>query len=553
MLRFRRRLAVRVLAPIIGFTLLLGIAVIAFAIYATSRFSNEQAATNLRLRTYTARQIADDHLGRDQPLSDHSDSAAGRDRRIKAQLAMEDFARTNEVQIIVFDEARQRQSELGDLAIKIPEAFWTSRDERQDFESDGQRYQAQILAFEPWHWRIAVIQNRRTYDLVQRELLHGAGLAAAVLAAALLFFLAYLVAIMRRPIDAIIADLKAGKRPDYAGIAEFEFLSTSIAKMMSSEQEKTAVIEGYRDHLAQLVGERTAELAQTNEELQKANRDLAETHLQLLQAEKLASIGQLAAGVAHEINNPIGFVKSNLFTLDTYVRDLLRLLETYQQAEPALAGMPALRQAISDLKREIDFDYLRQDLGSLIAESKDGLERVKLIVQDLKDFSRAGGDDEWQATDLNRCLDSTLNIAASEIKRKADVVKAYGELPLVECLPSQLNQVFLNLMVNAAHAIDGHGTITLSSGRSEGWVWIAIADTGSGISPETMKHIFDPFFTTKPVGQGTGLGLSVSYSIVSRHSGRIEVDSELGRGSTFRVWLPIARAPQAEASPANAG
>jgi len=299
----------------------------------------------------------------------------------------------------------------------------------------------------------------------------------------------------------------------------------------------------YQQKLVNAIGE----LEREKEEQRRLIGKLEEAQNQLLQSEKLASIGQLAAGVAHEINNPVGFVNSNLGTLNRYVQDLLRLLDAYGAAETTFEVVPANFQSVGNLKAEVEFDYLRDDVGVLIRESQDGLDRVRKIVQDLKDFSRVDSSQEWQRADLNKCLDSTLNVAANELKHKAEVVKAYGTIPEVECLPSQLNQVFLNLLVNAAHAISGHGTITLSSGSEEGFVWLAVADTGTGIAPEHLKRIFEPFFTTKPVGKGTGLGLSVSYNIISKHGGRIEVDSEVGKGTTFRVWLPIAHGPVATA------
>ncbi len=270
---------------------------------------------------------------------------------------------------------------------------------------------------------------------------------------------------------------------------------------------------------------------------------------QLMQSEKLASIGQLAAGVAHEINNPIGFVNSNLGTLDNYVRDLLRLLDAYEEASSKAVAPPPNLEPVAALKQEVDFNFLKDDVRCLLSESKEGLERVKKIVQDLKDFARVDPTQEWLWTDLHKCLDSTLNVVSNEIKYKAQVVKHYGALPQVECMPSQLNQVFMNLLVNAAQAIVDKGVITVSTGVSDGWAWISVADTGSGIDPENIKRIFDPFFTTKPVGRGTGLGLSVSYSIVAKHGGRLEVESELGKGTTFSVHIPITQThPDAEAN-----
>ena len=294
----------------------------------------------------------------------------------------------------------------------------------------------------------------------------------------------------------------------------------------------------YRDRLEQLVEQRTAELKQANAQYQETNRRLEEAHNQLLQTEKMASIGQLAAGVAHEINNPIGFVNSNLGSLDLYFRNLLELLRVYEENEEVFAPFPDRLKAIAAAKRKAEIDYLKDDVVALLNESREGMLRVKKIVQDLKDFSHAGVA-EWQWADLDRGLDSTLNIVNNEIKYKATVVKEYGELPQIECLPLELNQVFMNMLVNAAHAIENHGRITIRTGARDEEVWVEFSDTGAGIAPENLKRIFDPFFTTKPVGKGTGLGLSLSYGIVQKHQGRIEVESVVGQGTTFRIWLPV--------------
>jgi PAS domain S-box-containing protein len=276
-------------------------------------------------------------------------------------------------------------------------------------------------------------------------------------------------------------------------------------------------------------------------ERRRAEESLAATQHQLMQADKMASVGQLAAGVAHEINNPIGYVYSNLGTLDKYIADLLALLDLYGDAEGALAAEGPVLGRIRARKQQIDLAFLREDVTALMAESREGITRVKKIVQDLKDFSHADRVDDWQTADLHKGLDSTLNIAHNELKYKCTVVKEYGELPEIECLPSQLNQVFLNLLVNAAHAIQDKGTITVRTGMRGDALCVEISDSGCGISKENLKRIFDPFFTTKPVGKGTGLGLSLSYGIVKKHGGRIEVDSEPGKGSRFRVLLPPRR------------
>ncbi|WP_246448482.1 ATP-binding protein [Roseateles oligotrophus] len=293
-----------------------------------------------------------------------------------------------------------------------------------------------------------------------------------------------------------------------------------------------------------------AELQQNFERIQETNAQLEDAQNQLLQSEKMASIGQLAAGVAHEINNPIGFVSSNLGTLRRYVEGMLKLLQSYERAglEPPA---PALREEIRRQREELDMDFLAEDLPLLLSESDDGLVRVKKIVQDLKDFSRVDQAD-WQDADINAGLDSTLNVVMNEVKYKAEVRKDYAALPLVRCLAAQLNQVFMNLIVNAAHAIPERGLITLSTRHADDWVCVSVRDTGSGMSPEVARRIFEPFFTTKPVGKGTGLGLSLSFSIVKKHGGRIELESEPGQGTEFKVWIPV-KGPQQPPDEQSAG
>lgn len=319
----------------------------------------------------------------------------------------------------------------------------------------------------------------------------------------------------------------------------------SVSATRAGEKHKVTGI--VRDITARVEAE--ASIKQHNQALSELNLKLQESQNHLMQSEKMASIGQLAAGVAHEINNPIGYVYSNLGTLEKYVRDAFGMIEQYEQAEGAIAD-EAVRARLKAARDKLDIAFLKEDLRALMHESKDGITRVKNIVQNLKDFSHVDAQDEWHFADLHNGLDSTLNIVNNEIKYKASVIKEYGDLPEIECLPSQLNQVFMNLLVNAAHAIEERGTITirtgtLRTGRQEGEVWVEVADTGKGIAPEHLKKIFDPFFTTKPIGKGTGLGLSLSYGIIQKHHGRIEVRSEPGKGTTFRVWLPV-RQPQDE-------
>ena len=294
-----------------------------------------------------------------------------------------------------------------------------------------------------------------------------------------------------------------------------------------------------------------AELAQTQRDLARSNRaqatllaKLEAAQSQMLQTEKLASIGQLAAGVAHEINNPIAFVSSNLTALDGYMQDLWAVLDAYAGATPLIARDAQALSAIESICQERDIAFVREDSVELLAQSRDGLLRVKAIVQNLKDFSRVD-QSQWQVANLHDGLDSTLNLVAAQLRAKAEVVRDYGDLPALLCAPGQLNQVFMNLLVNAAQAIEHYGVITVRTGRGDDgldpdqWGWVEVQDTGCGIAQHQMHRLFEPFYTTKIVGQGTGLGLSLCFGIVQHHGGRIEVHSQPGQGARFRVVLPL--------------
>ena len=286
-----------------------------------------------------------------------------------------------------------------------------------------------------------------------------------------------------------------------------------------------------------------AETQARAEDLARLNTELKQVQAQLMQSEKMAAIGQLAAGVAHEINNPIGFIQSNLGTLEEYVQDMLEVLDYSRQCADSCT-LPGRLDALQKKRDEKDIDFIRTDIMQLLAESKDGADRVSRIVENLKDFSHVS-DEAWSMSDLHAGLDSTLTLVWSEIKYKAEVEKCYGPLPLVYCMPAQLNLVFMNLLVNAAQAIETKGTVTIRTGTTDAAgdagprVWIEVTDTGKGIAPENLKRIFEPFFTTKPVGKGTGLGLSLAWGIVQRHQGTLEVNIAVGVGTTFRMTLPV--------------
>lgn len=274
------------------------------------------------------------------------------------------------------------------------------------------------------------------------------------------------------------------------------------------------------------------ELRQVFGQLKTLDRMLAETQSQLLQSEKMASVGVLAAGVAHEINNPLGFINSNLGCLKSYTANLLDLVASY---ESVCADLPDKMQQIAHFKARADLDMLRQDIPNLIDESLAGVARVAGIVQNLKYFSHVG-ESAWQFANINQELESALGLVAGDIGQGIAVIKDYGTLPEIECSPGELNQVFLNLLQNAIQAIVGAGEIRIRTRGAGDEIWIEIADTGVGIEPQNLERIFDPFFTTRPVGMG--LGLSLSYASIKNHHGRIEVQSEVGKGSVFRIFLP---------------
>ncbi len=276
-----------------------------------------------------------------------------------------------------------------------------------------------------------------------------------------------------------------------------------------------------------------------NAQLIESNKQLEQVQMQLMQSEKMAAIGLLAAGVAHEINNPISYVSSNLGTLEKYLADIFLVLDRYTEAEALLSADQPLLQELRQIKARIELDYVREDIKSLIAESHEGLTRVKKIVLDLQDISHSDSEDQWVWADVHQGLESTLNIVWNELKYKCELFKEYGTLPKIYCLPSQLNQVFMNLLVNAAQAINEHGKVTIRTRHEGDYIWVEVIDTGEGIPPENIPRLFDPFFTTKPVGKGTGLGLALSFKIIEKHHGRIEVRSEGGKGTTFRVILPV--------------
>jgi two-component system NtrC family sensor kinase len=286
------------------------------------------------------------------------------------------------------------------------------------------------------------------------------------------------------------------------------------------------------------------ELIQKNSKLDQTLKTLKATQAQILQSEKMASIGQLAAGVAHEINNPIGFISSNLEALNDYMQDVNTLIDRYQQLLAAIkaAGggegeVKAKVSAITEYEEQIEIEYLKDDIPELLSDCKEGTGRVGRIVGDLKSFAHPGNDKKT-LIDINKGIESTLNVVYNELKYKATVTKNLGDILRVEGYPQKLNQVFMNILVNAGQAIEEKGEIKIETLTRDGNAVIRISDTGCGIEKENISKIFDPFFTTKEIGKGTGLGMNIAYNIIQEHKGTIEIDSEVGKGTTFIITLP---------------
>jgi signal transduction histidine kinase len=302
--------------------------------------------------------------------------------------------------------------------------------------------------------------------------------------------------------------------------------------------ESFQTIEELSRGLEDKVRVRTEQLRAANEELEAAYRNLQAAQVQLIQREKMASVGQLVAGVAHELNNPIGFVASNAATLEDFVGRLRAMLESYRRRGGALPE--ADQEALGEEWQARKVDYALRYLDSMILGIREGADRTRKIVRDLRVFAR-GDDDVRQPVDLHEELESSLTLLGHLLRDRVVVERKYVDLPAVECLRSQIDQVLLNILANAAQAIEGPGRITIETRREDGWAVVAVGDTGPGIAPDVIGRIFDPFFTTKPVGEGSGLGLSISYEIVKKHGGEVGVESAPGAGATFTVRLPLGR------------
>lgn len=313
-------------------------------------------------------------------------------------------------------------------------------------------------------------------------------------------------------------------------------LTTAFNRMVADLAAAEARDQQKADDLA----EKNRLIEQSRDELEHALQDLKQTQSQLVHSEKMASLGQMTAGVAHEINNPINFVSVGIDSLRHNIQDIREVLDEYLKLRPD-AAEEALRTQllrIEKLKREIDLKELVEEAEELFASIKNGARRTTEIVKSLRNFSRLD-EDTLKPVSLEEGLDSTLVILQNQLKDRIKVEKSYAPLPEVSCYPGPLNQVFMNILTNAAQAIDGPGTIWVSTTAEDGYATVRIRDSGSGMPPEVKARIFDPFFTTKDVGVGTGLGLSITFGIIEKHHGRIRVESEVGQGTEFIIQIPL--------------
>ena len=335
----------------------------------------------------------------------------------------------------------------------------------------------------------------------------------------------------------VIAGGDLSQRVALSGRDEISQLSRSFNEMAGSLEQRSQELLELNRRLEEKVKERTRELEAANQQMERAYHELKETQFQLVQSEKMASLGQLVAGIAHEIKNPLNFIYGNTEFLKQYVEQLRGLVALY---ESRAVLSEADRAEVSRFKDQVNYAFLQEDLETLIHNFEEGAKRIHAIISDLRTFSRMESDD-FRAVNLHESIDLALGLLQNEYRGRIEIIKDYGTLPSVECHPGRLNQVFMNLLLNACQAIRGEGTIRIQTEQAGDTVIIRIRDDGEGIEPAELDKIFEPFFTTKPVGKGTGLGLSVSYAIIQQHRGSIEVSSDVGMGTEFTIRLPIKR------------
>ena len=331
-------------------------------------------------------------------------------------------------------------------------------------------------------------------------------------------------------------------KDDIAYVAKaFNSMANHLREASERRDQFELELKELNRFLENRVEQRTLQIENKNRQLEHANQELKATQAKLLHSEKMASIGVLSAGVAHEINNPLAFIMSNLHSLDVYGRNYRHMLDEYKVLSQLTEPEDILKQQqkIAYLHEEYDVNFMNEDLEPLLQDTIEGTERVRDIVKGLKEFSHVDTSANYTLCDLNECIKSTLKMASNELKYHCDIKLELGDLPLTYCCAGQINQVLLNLLLNAGHAIEDQGTITICSKQNGDRLELSVTDTGKGITEEDKGKLFDPFFTTKAVGEGAGLGLAIAYGIAQEHQGDIYVESKVGEGSRFTLSVPL--------------
>ena len=450
------------------------------------------------------------------------------------RTALEGMKKRLNLEVMLFDKnGLIVAASNDDLALYRKDAFAKAiRGEKESFFPLQMRDEPFLFAAAPVKWAdSALMVGLGASKQRSNAALKNVTSAFFTLVAAMLVVLAmigyFIARIVLRPLNGLVDAIQT---MDQRGEA--------VEIPVTTDTEIGSLTVAFND-MSRRVSEARGDLEKKIEELRRAYDELKETQARLVHSAKMASLGQLVAGVAHELNNPIGFIYSNMEHLRDYSDRLLKLVAEAEANPKRLAA----------LKKELDYDYVVKDLPRLIASCEEGARRTRDIVLGLRNFSRLE-EAKLKKVDLREGIDNTLKLLAGELKARVETHVRFDALPKVPCYASQLNQVFMNILANAAQAIDGEGEIWIDGKRDGDRAVIMIRDSGRGMDPETVEKIFDPFFTTKKIGKGTGLGLSISYGIVKKHGGDLFVRSELGKGTEFAISLPLAGPPGAESEAA---
>ena len=397
------------------------------------------------------------------------------------------------------------------------------------------------VTFGPFWWMCGVgINDEEIFAPVQTllERLIGIGSLLAVGIVLLTYLVSRRITTPLKQLAQGVRTITSGnlsQRVEISSSDEIGELANNFNEMSQSLQERTEALRQLNKDLEGMVKKRTGEIEEKSEQVQQAYQELKDTQVQLVQSEKMASLGQLVAGIAHEIKNPLNFIYGNTDFLREYIDNLQRLVELY---EGQSHKDPKISIKVESFKQEVNYDFMLEDLQVLIKNFEEGANRIHDIISDLKSFSRTDSE-QFQSADIHETLDLVLNILHNEYRDRISVHKEYGQIPHLECHPGKMTQVFINLLNNACQAIAEQGDIWIRTSKDGDFIVIEIEDNGPGIEGKQVEKIFEPFFTTKPVGKGTGLGLSISYGIIQQHGGTVTVESDEGKGAKFCVKLPL--------------